>query len=120
MEVFTEDVVPAITIYCGSSVENIPLTEAQRNRLPPGVAIAEAGHCPPERTAYETVPDLGRHIAETLTADNFDVASSKRLPTGPLGINSVPHAHGFIYRRIMHDVVTPNVPIMLNTFYPPN
>lgn len=120
MEVFTDDVIPAITIYCGSSVDNIPLTEAQLERLPPGVAIAEGGHCPPERTTYETVPVLGRHIVETLIGDNFDVASSKRLPTGPLGINSIPHAHGFIYRQIMHDAVTPNVPIMLNTFYPPN
>lgn len=120
MEIFTDDVVPAITIYCGDQVENIPLSEEQLDRLPPGVAIAEGGHCPPERTAYATVPLLGRHIAETLIGDNFDVASSKRLPTGPLGVNSIPHAHGFIYRQIMRDDVTPNVPIMLNTFYPPN
>jgi OH-DDVA oxygenase len=32
----------------------------------------------------------------------------------------MPHAFGFIYRQIMRDRVIPNVPIILNTFFPPN
>lgn len=120
MEIFTESVVPALTIYCGETVANYGLNDEQLAKLPPGVAIAEHGHVPPQREEYETVPALGRHIVESLIEDNFDIASSKKLPAGPLGSDAIPHAYGFIYRQIMRDRVTPNVPIMLNTFYPPN
>lgn len=120
MEVFTEDVIPAVTVFWGKTVENIPWNEEQLAQLQPGVALAAPGHCTPERTAYETLPDLGRHIIESLIGENFDVAASQRLPVGPLGTNGLPHAFGFVYRQIMRDRVTPNVPIFINTFYPPN
>ena len=32
---------------------------------------------------------------------------------------AVPHAFGFVYRQIMGDQPPPNVPILVNTFYPP-
>ena len=32
----------------------------------------------------------------------------------------MPHAWGFVYRRIMRDNVVPHVPVFVNTFYPPN
>jgi len=32
----------------------------------------------------------------------------------------MPHAFGFVYRKIMRDRVLPHVPVVLNTFYPPN
>ncbi len=31
-----------------------------------------------------------------------------------------PHAFGFVYRRLMHDRPIPTVPVLINTFYPPN
>ena len=31
----------------------------------------------------------------------------------------VPHAYGFVYHQIMGDKPPPNVPILMNTFYPP-
>ncbi len=52
--------------------------------------------------------------------DGFDVAQLTRLPTGAIGSNAVPHAYGFVYRRIMRDTVVPQVPVFINTFYPPN
>src|SRR5206468_1657071 len=36
------------------------------------------------------------------------------------GQHYIPHAYGFVYRRIMNDQVIPNVPVFINTFYPPN
>ena len=49
----------------------------------------------------------------------FDVATAKHLPKG--GNNTgIPHAFGFVYRKIMQDKVVPNVPVFVNTFYPPN
>jgi 3-O-methylgallate 3,4-dioxygenase len=120
MEVFSDKNLPAFAVFRGDTVENIPLTEAQLARLPAGIAIAEPGHMTPTRTAYRTLPELGEHIARTLIAEAFDVAVSKELPAGPLGSNSIPHAFGFIYRNVMRDAVIPHVPVMVNTFYPPN
>lgn len=120
MEVFSEKNTPAFAIFRGESVENIPLTEDQLARLPPGIAIAEPGHMTPARTAYRTLPDLGDHLCRSLIADAFDVAVSRELPAGPLGSCSIPHAFGFVYRNIMNDDVVPHVPVLVNTFYPPN
>lgn len=44
----------------------------------------------------------------------------QKLPAGELGVNSAPHAYGFVYRRLMRDKVVPHVPVFVNTFYPPN
>ena len=35
-------------------------------------------------------------------------------------MSGLPHAYGFVYRRIMQENVVPAVPIFINTFYPPN
>src|SRR5262249_16296475 len=65
-------------------------------------------------------PKLGLHIIETLTREDFDVAHPRPLPAGAAGTHGIPHAYGFVYRRLMHDEVIPNVPVFINTFYPPN
>jgi len=71
-------------------------------------------------TQYPTLPGLGSHIIQKVTADDFDVAQLTRLPTGTIGSNAAPHAYGFVYRRLMRDQVIPHVPVFVNTFYAPN
>jgi OH-DDVA oxygenase/3-O-methylgallate 3,4-dioxygenase len=89
--------------------------------MPPGIHEAEAGHNPPAYTEYPGHPELGLRIIETAVADNFDVAVSTRLPDHPgHWSRGVSHAFGFVYRQIMRDRVIPNVPIVFNTFFPPN
>jgi hypothetical protein len=119
-ELFMEDNFPAITVYWGPTIENRPRTPEQVAALPPGIAVSERGHAPPEDAVYPGAPGLGRHIIERLMAEDFDIASSQRLPKGSGYVNGIPHAYGFIYRRVMRDRVIPNVPVVLNTFYPPN
>jgi 3-O-methylgallate 3,4-dioxygenase len=60
---------------------------------------------------------LGRHLVETLTHQfEFDVAHVRVQPRhSPFG-----HAWSFVHQRLMGDRVRPIVPIMLNTYYPPN
>ena len=120
MEVFTAEHVPALAVFWGEFVEGIPRTPEFLAKLPPGIASAEADRTPSLYTQYPTLPDLGRHIIETATRDGFDVAQLTKLPTGEIGSNAVPHAWGFVYRRIMRDKVVPHVPVFVNTFYPPN
>ena len=119
-ELFTDDNFPAFAVYWGETIENRPRTEEQIANLPPGVAIAERGHAPPEDAVYPGHPALGEHIIGSLMNSGFDIAASRRLPKGSGYANGIPHAYGFIYRQIMQDRVIPNVPVILNTFYPPN
>lgn len=119
-ELFTEENFPAFSVFWGETIENRPRTAEQTANLPPGVAIAERGHAPPEDAVYPGHPGFGRHIIESLMADEFDVGQSAKIPKGSGYVNGVSHAFGFIYRRIMNDRVIANVPVNINTFYPPN
>jgi hypothetical protein len=119
-ELFSEENAPAFSVYRGATVENIPKTPEQLAQIPEGARPAEISYCPPERTEYPCHPGLGRHIIDSLIAEGFDVAQSTRLPVGRLGTNSIPHAFGYVYRKVMRDRVVPHVPILVNTHYPPN
>jgi len=120
MEVFTRDHVPAFAVFWGEFVEGIPRSPEFLATLQPGIAAAEADRTPTEYTQYPTLAPLGRHIIEAAMHDGFDVAQLTKLTTGEIGSNAVPHAWGFVYRRIMRDKVVPHVPVFVNTFYPPN
>lgn len=120
MEVFGGDHIPAFAVFWGGYVESEPRTPEFLAKLPPGIARAEEDRTPPVYTRYPCLPVLGRHIIEKVVAEGFEVSQLTRLPVGPLGTSSVPHAWGFVYRRVMRDKVVPHVPLFVNTFYPPN
>ena len=69
---------------------------------------------------YPVQHRLGLHIIEQLMEAQFDVAHTRRLPDGA----GMAHAFGFVYQRIMAPqgdaAQTPTVPLMINTYYPPN
>ena len=46
----------------------------------------------------------------------FDISHSEKLPR-PTGEG---HAYGFVHHRLMTGYTAPIVPVMLNTYYPPN
>lgn len=122
-ELFDDSITPAFTVFWGDKIENIPRSEDQIARLPAGIHIADRGHVPPETQIYPGLPGLGRHIIESAIAEEFDVAHSRflhKVDPGHSILSGIPHAYGFVYRQIMKDNVIPNVPIILNTFYPPN
>lgn len=120
MEVFTGDHVPAFAVFWGEYVEGHPRSPEFLAKLNRAVARAEADRTPPVYTQYPCLPALGRHVIEKMIADGFDVAQLKKLGVGEIGVNSAPHAYGFVYRRLMRDNVVPHVPVFVNTFYPPN
>jgi hypothetical protein len=117
MEMFTDAVIPAFAAYWGETIENRIGPEEERGMQAPGVAVAQAGRIPPGGATYPGLPALGLHLIERLMAERYDVASLKRYRPGR---GAIPHAYGFVYRQIMRDRVVPNVPLVINTFYPPN
>jgi hypothetical protein len=121
MEVFEDANIPAFMICFDRSLDNIPFSDEQKQRLPPGIEIAEPNHHGKTAESYPGHPGLGRHLIERLVQRDFDVAASARLPQAPSSNSSgLPHAFGFLYRRIMQENVVPAVPLFVNTFYPPN
>lgn len=120
-ELFLDDVMPALTVFDGPTIWNEPASEDQAAKMAPGIHAAEWGHNPPVRTDYPGHPELGGRIIKAAMAQDFDVARSHRLPENPGHWSSgIGHAFGFIYRQIMRDKVVPNVPLITNTFFPPN
>ncbi|MEL1251179.1 protocatechuate 3,4-dioxygenase [Aurantiacibacter gilvus] len=120
-ELFLEDVTPSLTLFTGDTVWDRPATPDQASRMPPGIHLSEMGHSPPEYREYPAHPDLALHLVDAVRKAGFDPAVSKRLPEPPGHWSSgAPHALGFVYRQIMRDRVIPHVPIILNTFFPPN
>jgi hypothetical protein len=115
----TENVSPFI-VHRGESFESIPKTADQITKLPPGIAPTALGYCAPGGATFRGVPELGTHIINELMAHGFDPGQTTRLPVGGQGSNSIQHAFGFVFRRLMRDDVPPTVPIFVNTHYPPN
>jgi hypothetical protein len=119
-ELFTDDNTPAFLVYAGSKIENIPETEEAKAKFPPGIAIAEIGHCPPGGAVYAGANDLAIHLIDALMDQEFDVSESSRLPKVDGHEHGIPHAFGFLYRRIMVDNPPPSVPVFLNAGIPNN
>lgn len=121
MEIFSDFGVPAFSVYHGARIENVPFSEEQLARLPPGVAIAEPGHHGLTAETYTGQPSLAEHLIASLLELGFDPGAACRLPSGgDHAISGIPHAYGFVFRQIMKDHPVPTVPVFINTFYPPN
>lgn len=115
MEIFDESLIPAFGVLWGDTIINSVYTTERMARLPPGVSISVPGHIPPGGAVYAAIPQLGEHLIRGAINDGYDVAAMKKLPR-----DETPHAFGFVYRQIMNDRVIPTVPVLVNTFYPPN
>jgi aromatic ring-opening dioxygenase catalytic subunit (LigB family) len=115
-ECFVDDNMPALSVYWG---ENI-LTSPQEGNSHEYGGNPKLSRYPLQPTDNPGLPDLGLHIIKSLVEEEFDPAHSKQLPAGRKGNHSIGHAFSYIYRRIMNDEVIPNVPVFLNTYFPPN
>jgi len=119
-ELFTDENTPAFLVFAGGKIENVPETEEAKAKMPPGIAIAEIGHCPPGGAIYDGQTGLALHIVNSLIDQEFDVSESSRLPKVNGHEHGIPHAFGFLYRRIMVDAPPPSVPLFLNAGIPHN
>ncbi len=114
-EWFSADSQPAVCVYWGETVENLP---PPVERMAPSLRRAYWGYY--GDGANRTFPvdaALGRHLVESLTRDHeFDVAHVRAQPRHtPFG-----HAWSFVHQRLMGERVVPIVPVLLNTYFPPN
>jgi hypothetical protein len=115
-EYLRDDNMPAFCVYRGDEVKvaGQEAGPATNNRLLIGYATQDR--------AVPTRSDLARHLIEYLIEDEFDVGSSSFLDPdrGGRAHGGIGHAFTYIYNRIMTEGMIPTVPVMLNTYYPPN
>ncbi len=118
-EWFFDDVQPAFVIYHGSSIR-ARAVDASDPDLPPPMLPVRLSYWPAEDTDYPVDGAFAEHIILQTIEDRFDVTSSRRPPADAHGPRTIGHAFGFIYRRLLEDRPIPFVPILINTYFPPN
>lgn len=113
-ELFQDSMMPALAIYYGETIRNAARAEfdgegwykqAQGRRLEP---ISDAH--------YPVHARLARHFVEGLTAREFDVCAIREIAGGQFE----GHAYSYIHRTYLSERALPVVPVLLNTYYPPN
>lgn len=112
-EMFSEDHMPAVNIYWGETYSAAPV---DLDKVPEFRRSAMWAYHPAEPEWVPCDATLGRHIIEFLMAEQFDVSHSRAVAAdGEIG-----HAFNFIVQRFMtagHRI--PQVPVFLNTYFPP-
>ncbi len=112
---------PAITIFHGDGILNSAYDPKDHEHKHPTIQMVESKRHTPEDTLYPVASELAEHMITTAAANDFEVTSSKDMPHDkngkPIGIG---HAYTFIYRRVLQDKPITMVPILVNTYYPPN
>jgi 3-O-methylgallate 3,4-dioxygenase len=111
-EQFQDDNMPTFAIYHGKSLPVVTHT----GRNPAAWKSAE------ERGWAETAPEyqaghaLADHLIGSLIDAEFDITRCNKLRP-EIGVG---HAFSFLYRRVLPGGNLPMVPVMVNTYYPPN
>jgi len=112
-ELFDDSNTPPFLVYWGNDIVSHQIAR----HLPwDWYNLANTRNYDAEQRRYPVAKDLALKMIDMLIGAGFDVATSSGLSPGA-GEN---HAIGFVRQRIMPDKAVPVVPILINTFYPPN
>jgi hypothetical protein len=108
-EQFTDENMPAVAIYHGDTVDVHP-REARPGRNFPTL------HLEPTATEYPNSADLANHLIASLTEQEFEITRMNKLRAE----RGIGHAFSFLYQRLWPECDVPIVPVMINTYFPPN
>jgi hypothetical protein len=112
-EQFDDANMPAIAIFHG---ERFTLKRREYGERTPGWMKVEQANWEPTQPEYPNAADLATHLIGALTERDFEITRCSQLREN-VGIG---HAFSFLYRRLWPECQVPIVPVMLNTYYPPN
>lgn len=114
-ELFSPANMPAIAIYHG---KDILTHEADKHEEGHWRNTVAAMYAMDEVHTYPAHPELGEKLIQQLIERDFDIGSAARVDDPKaLGFG---HAYGFVAERIFGGREVPIVPVMLNTYFPPN
>jgi hypothetical protein len=111
-EQFSDDNMPTFALYHG---ETLPVVK-HSGRNPAAWKTAEERGWAETASEYRAAPALADHLIRSLVIDEFDIARCDRFRK-EIGVG---HAFSFLYRRIWPGGMLPMLPVMVNTYYPPN
>jgi 3-O-methylgallate 3,4-dioxygenase len=114
-ESFQDDNMPSCCIYYGDTVADSPRTIGFRSTY----SDPTFANRPSSTLTHSTDAALGEHLIANLIENEFDVSRSSQLPVGR-GDGAIGHAFYYAYRRLMDNKPVVHVPVMVNTYYPPN
>ncbi|MES1980401.1 MAG: extradiol ring-cleavage dioxygenase [Pseudomonadota bacterium] len=116
-ELFGPENFPAIAIYRGDELAMKPAEHL--TGMPPWADQAFwTGYRMDLPHRFPAAPALALDLVHDLIRQGVDVASSDRVldPT----VRGFGHAFGFVIERLMKDIDVPMLPVLLNTYFPPN
>jgi len=115
-ELFGDELVPSLALFLGDTLWDLPPSPDQLARVPADIQAASwAAHAGTE-DPYPVHQGLSGHLASSLTASGFELTVLRRQPEG----RGLGHAFTFVRRRLGLDAGVPIVPVLLNTYFPPN
>jgi 3-O-methylgallate 3,4-dioxygenase len=115
-ELFLKDGTPAFAIYWGETIDDFAPDERKQQSMAAGLRAAMWAQHSGSRETYPVPGKLGLHLINSLIVDEFDVAQMAVQREG----RSLGHAFTFPRRRMMGEGIIPLLPVMINTYYPPN
>ncbi len=116
-ELFGHDNMPAIAVFYGEELVMRPA--APLNHAPPW-ATREfwAGYRMDLPHRYPGAPALAQDLIRGLIGQGVDVGAAQRVvDPAQRGFG---HAFGFVIQRLVRETNIPMLPVLLNTYYPPN
>jgi hypothetical protein len=116
-ELFSKAHMPAIAVFNGPEVVTHPKNEVNSN-LPGWYRKANRGYLMDAVHTHPVRQDVADAVIGGLIEQGVDVAvASEVLDPHRAGFG---HAYGFVIDRLVRDAAVPLVPVMLNTYFPPN
>ena len=116
-ELFGHDNLPAISVFRGEELVMMGMEPGRRG--PPWADKAFwSGYRMDLPHRYPGAPALGLDLIHGLIRQGVDVASSDRVAEPDK--RAFGHAFGFVIERLMKDLEVPMLPVLLNTYFPPN
>lgn len=116
-ELFHFDNLPALAIFYGDTVvsEALPRSES----TPQWIIDVFKGYGADVHHEIPAAPELARHLISSLINQDIDVGVTRGVPATARG-GGFGHAITYPVVRLMRERHIPIVPVLLNTYYPPN
>jgi hypothetical protein len=113
-ELYSPGNMPAVAVFWGETV----LTHRFDGELPDWMRTVAEGYGMDQTHRFAGAPEFARQLIEGLVSEHVDVAICKDVPDPERA--GFGHAFGYPVERLFRNKVIPIVPLMLNTYYPPN
>jgi Catalytic LigB subunit of aromatic ring-opening dioxygenase len=115
-ELFSDANMPVISVYYGERIVMHPFEITDTS--PSWLSAVSKGYAMDNAHEFPGHPELALNLIQGLIERDVDVGASARVKNpNEAGFG---HAYGFLIERLFRKREIPVVPILLNTYYPPN